>query len=83
MHVAVACDRRDARKGIHRGAKRHARTHSHIDPVMTRTAFTRSSDASDDNWIDMAVGASVPLGTSVNAFAGVSAVTGNSDRCCL
>ena len=24
----------------------------------TRTAFTRSSDASDDNWIDMAVGAS-------------------------
>ncbi len=46
----------------------------------TRTAFTRSSDSSDDNWIDMAVGASVPLGTSVNAFAGVSAVTGNSDR---
>lgn len=34
MHVAVACYRRDARKGIHRGAKRHARTHRHIDPVI-------------------------------------------------
>lgn len=45
----------------------------------TRTAFTRSSASRDDNWVDMAVGASVPLGTSVNAFAGVSAVAGNSD----
>ncbi|MFV9670208.1 autotransporter outer membrane beta-barrel domain-containing protein [Pantoea sp. KXB25] len=45
----------------------------------TRTAFTRSSASRDDNWVDMAVGASVPLGTSVNAFAGVSALAGNSD----
>lgn len=45
----------------------------------TRTAFTRSSAARDDNWIDMAVGASVPLGTAVSAFAGVSAIAGNSD----
>jgi len=45
----------------------------------TRTAFTRNSGSRDDNWIDMAVGASVPIGASVNAFAGVSAVAGNSD----
>lgn len=45
----------------------------------TRTAFTRSSDGTDDNWINMAVGASVPLGAAVNAFAGVSAVAGNSE----
>lgn len=45
----------------------------------TRTAFTRSSDGRDDNWINMAVGASVPLGAAVNAFAGVSAVAGNSE----
>lgn len=45
----------------------------------TRTAFTRRSSSRDDNWIAMAAGASVPLGTSVNAFAGVSTVAGNSD----
>jgi len=45
----------------------------------TRTAFTRNSDGRDDNWINMAVGASVPLGAAVNAFAGVSAVAGNSE----
>lgn len=45
----------------------------------TRTAFTRSSDGTDDNWINMALGASVPLGAAVNAFAGVSAVAGNSE----
>ncbi|WP_337021648.1 autotransporter outer membrane beta-barrel domain-containing protein [Pantoea anthophila] len=45
----------------------------------TRTAFTRSSDGTDDNWLNMAVGASVPLGAAVNAFAGVSAVAGNSE----
>ncbi|MGK3142139.1 autotransporter outer membrane beta-barrel domain-containing protein [Pantoea sp. C2G6] len=45
----------------------------------TRTAFTRRGAARDDNWIDMAAGASVPLGQSVNAFAGVSTVAGNSD----
>lgn len=45
----------------------------------TRTAFTRTSEAGDDNWLDMAIGASVPLGTAVTAFAGVSAVAGNSE----
>jgi len=45
----------------------------------TRTAFSRTTGARDSNWLDIAVGANVPLGERVNAFAGVSAVGGNSD----
>jgi outer membrane lipase/esterase len=45
----------------------------------TRTSFERSIQARDKNWLDMSVGANVPLGQTVNAFAGVSAVGGNSD----
>lgn len=45
----------------------------------TRTSFERSVEARDKNWLDMSVGANVPLGETVNAFAGVSTVGGNSD----
>lgn len=45
----------------------------------TRTAFSRTSGDWDSNWVDVAVGANVPLGETVNAFAGVSAVGGNRD----
>ncbi|WP_343550365.1 autotransporter domain-containing protein [Pantoea sp.] len=45
----------------------------------TQTSFERSIEAGDKNWLDMSVGANVPLGETVNAFAGVSAVGGNSD----
>ncbi|WP_419721701.1 autotransporter outer membrane beta-barrel domain-containing protein [Pantoea dispersa] len=44
----------------------------------TQTGFVRSVSAGDKNWLDMSLGASVPLGETVNAFAGVSAVGGNS-----
>lgn len=44
----------------------------------TQTGFVRSVNAGDKNWLDMSLGASVPLGETVNAFAGVSAVGGNS-----
>jgi len=45
----------------------------------TQTSFARTVTAGDKNWLDMSVGASVPLGQTVNAFAGVSAVGGNSE----
>ncbi len=45
----------------------------------TSTSFARSIEAGDKNWLDMSVGANVPLGQTVNAFAGVSTVGGNSD----
>lgn len=45
----------------------------------TRTSFERSVEARDKNWLDLSVGANVPLGETVNAFAGVSTVAGNSD----
>lgn len=45
----------------------------------TRTSFERSVEARDKNWLDLSVGANVPLGQTVNAFAGVSTVGGNSD----
>jgi len=45
----------------------------------TRTSFERSVEARDKNWLDVSVGANVPLGETVNAFAGVSTVGGNSD----
>ncbi len=45
----------------------------------TRTAFSSTTGARDNNWLDVAVGANVPLGERVNAFAGVSAVGGNID----
>lgn len=44
----------------------------------TQTGFVRSVNAGDKNWLDMSLGASVPLGETVNAFAGISAVGGNS-----
>ncbi|WP_394517651.1 autotransporter outer membrane beta-barrel domain-containing protein [Pantoea sp. SGAir0175] len=44
----------------------------------TQTGFVRSVSAGDKNWLDMSLGASVPLGETVNAFAGVSAIGGNS-----
>lgn len=45
----------------------------------TRTAFSRTVEARDRNWLDVAVGANVPLGERVNAFAAVSTVGGASD----
>lgn len=45
----------------------------------TRTAFSRTTGARDSNWLDAAVGANVPLGETVDAFAGVSAIGGNRD----
>ena len=45
----------------------------------TRTSFERSIEARDKNWLDLSVGANVPLAETVNAFAGVSTVGGNSD----
>lgn len=45
----------------------------------TSTSFARTVEARDKNWLDVAVGANVPLGEKVNAFAGVSMVGGNSD----
>ncbi len=45
----------------------------------TRTSFARTLAAGDKNWLDVSVGANVPLGQTVNAFAGVSTVGGNSD----
>ena len=45
----------------------------------TRTSFERSVEARDKNWLDLSLGANVPLGETVNAFAGVSTVGGNSD----
>jgi len=45
----------------------------------TRTAFSRTTGARDSNWLDAAVGANVPLGETVNAFAGVTAIGGNRD----
>ncbi|MBA0038632.1 autotransporter domain-containing protein [Pantoea sp. BIGb0393] len=45
----------------------------------TRTSFERSIEAGDKNWLDMSLGANVPLGQTVNAFAAVSTVGGNSD----
>ena len=45
----------------------------------TSTSFARTVEARDKNWLDVAVGANVPLGEKVNAFAGVSTVGGNSD----
>lgn len=45
----------------------------------TRTAFTRRVDSGDKNWVDLSLGASVPIGETVSAFAGVSSVAGNSD----
>nr|WP_167390590.1 autotransporter domain-containing protein [Pantoea rodasii] len=45
----------------------------------TQTSFERTVEAGDKNWLDVAVGANVPLGDTVNAFAGVSTVASNSD----
>lgn len=46
----------------------------------TRTAFTRTVSSGDNNWLEAAAGASVPLTETVSAFTGVSAISGNSDR---
>ncbi|WP_058961048.1 autotransporter outer membrane beta-barrel domain-containing protein [Type-E symbiont of Plautia stali] len=45
----------------------------------TQTSFERTVEAGDKNWLDVAVGANVPLGDTVNAFAGVSTVASHSD----
>lgn len=45
----------------------------------TRTAFSRQADEGDRNWLDIAAGASLPLGERINAFAGVAATGGDSD----
>jgi len=45
----------------------------------TQTSFERTVAAGDKNWLDVAVGANVPLGDTVNAFAGVSTVASHSD----
>lgn len=44
----------------------------------TQTAFTREAAEQDDNWVNMTVGANVPLGESVAAFASVSQTGGLS-----
>lgn len=45
----------------------------------TRTAFSRTVDNGDRNWVDLALGVNVPLGATVSAFAGASAMAGNRD----
>nr|WP_312242428.1 autotransporter domain-containing protein [Pantoea sp.] len=45
----------------------------------TRTAFSRTVAGPDKNWLDVAVGANVPLGQSISAFAAASTVGGASD----
>ncbi|WP_288493117.1 autotransporter domain-containing protein [uncultured Pantoea sp.] len=45
----------------------------------TRTTFRRTSAGQDKDWVDMAVGANVPLGKAVTAFAAVSTVVGDRD----
>jgi len=45
----------------------------------TRTAFRRNSAGQDKDWVDMAVGANVPFGDTVTAYAAVSTVAGASD----
>lgn len=45
----------------------------------TRTTFRRTSAGQDKDWVDMAVGADVPLGEAVTAFAAVSTVVGDRD----
>ncbi|WP_210454174.1 autotransporter outer membrane beta-barrel domain-containing protein [Pantoea ananatis] len=45
----------------------------------TRTTFRRTSAGQDKDWVDMAVGANVPLGEAVTAFAAVSTVVGDRD----
>ncbi|MCK0555788.1 autotransporter domain-containing protein (plasmid) [Pantoea ananatis] len=45
----------------------------------TRTSFRRTSAGQDKDWVDMAVGANVPLGETVTAFAAVSTVVGARD----
>lgn len=44
----------------------------------TQTAFTRESAEQDSNWVNMTVGANMPLGESVAAFASVSQTGGLS-----
>lgn len=44
----------------------------------TQTAFTRDTASQDTNWVDVTVGASLPLGDSVAAFASVSQTGGLS-----
>ncbi|MBK0096085.1 autotransporter domain-containing protein [Erwinia sp. S63] len=51
----------------------------HAGLKSTQTSFERTVAAGDKNWLDVAVGANVPLGDTVNAFAGVSTVASNSD----
>lgn len=45
----------------------------------TRTAFSRTVRAGDNDWLDIAVGANVPLGQQISAFAAVSTVADASD----
>ncbi|MGK3123945.1 autotransporter outer membrane beta-barrel domain-containing protein [Candidatus Pantoea formicae] len=45
----------------------------------TQTSFTGTVASGDKNWLDMSVGANVPLGETFNAFAGVSTVASNND----
>jgi outer membrane lipase/esterase len=45
----------------------------------TQTSFAGTAASGDKNWLDMSVGANVPLGETINAFAGVSTVASNSD----
>ena len=47
--------------------------------ASTRTAFSRTVEAGDKNWLDVSVGANVPLGKRASAFAAVSTVGGASD----
>lgn len=43
---------------------------------LTGTGFTRVVNSSDKNWIDTAAGINIPLGKSVNAYSGISTVSG-------
>lgn len=45
----------------------------------TRTSFRRTSAGQDKDWVDMAVGANLPFGETVTAFAAVSTVVGARD----
>jgi outer membrane lipase/esterase len=45
----------------------------------TQTSFAGTVASGDKNWLDMSLGANVPLGDTFNAFAGVSTIASNND----
>jgi len=60
----------DAGQEYTRFARQH---HARAD---TRTRFSRTTGAQDDDWVDMTAGLNVQITHSISAFAAVSQTTG-------